>query len=323
MRDACAASHVADGKPTGDDTSDATPTGINTDTAAASDDDSDSVLPQVLPAPTRRRRAGRNMATATTVGVGLAAVAVSSLFLRKEVFVGVVVLAVVVGSWELATVLRRSDVAVPLVPVALGAAVMQVAAYLGGGDALVVALGVTVFATAAWRLLGPASGYARDLTAAVFIVMYLGLLAGFATLLVRPEDGPWRVLAFVALVVCSDLGGFALGVLFGRHPMAPTVSPKKSWEGFVGSVVACVAGGVLIVGLAFDGAWWQGAVVGVAVVCSATLGDLGESMIKRDLGVKDMSNVLPGHGGVMDRLDSLLVTAPVVWLLLTAFVPPT
>lgn len=286
------------------------------------DEASDSVLPQVLPAPTRRRRAGRDMVTATAVGLGLAAVVVASLFLRTDAFVGVVVLAVVVGSWELTTVLRRKEIAVPLVPVALGVAAMQVAAYFGGGESLVVVLALTVFATAAWRLTGPAVGYARDLTAAVFIVMYLGLLAAFAVLLVRPEDGPWRVLTFVLLVVCSDLGGFALGVLFGRHPMSPTVSPKKSWEGFAGSVVAGAVGGVLVVVLALDGAWWQGLLLGLAAVCSATLGDLGESMIKRDLAVKDMSNLLPGHGGVMDRLDSLLVTAPVVWLLLTVFVPP-
>lgn len=263
------------------------------------------------------------MVTATAVGVGLAALVIASLFLRKDVFVGVVVLAVVVATWELAAVLRRAEVSIPLVPVALGVAVMQVVTFVEGGESLVVALAVIVFATAAWRLTGPALGYARDLTTALFVVMYVGLLAGFAVLLVRPDDGPWRVLTFVALVVCSDLGGFAVGVLFGRHPMAPSVSPKKSWEGFAGSVLTCAVAGMLMVGLGFGGAWWEGLVVGLAAACAATVGDLGESMIKRDLGVKDMSNLLPGHGGVMDRLDSLLVSAPVLWLLLTVFVPPT
>jgi len=262
------------------------------------------------------------MVTATAVGLSLAAGVLASLFVQKDVFVGVVVLAVVVGSWELTTVLRRVDVAVPLVPVAVGVAAMQVAAYVGGAEALVVTLALVVFALSAWRLTGPSTGFHRDLTASILTVMYLGVLAGFAVLLARPDDGAWRVVSFIVLVVCSDLGGFAVGVLFGRHPMSPTVSPKKSWEGFAGSVVSCVAAGWVIVVFGFEGAWWQGALLGVAAVCSATLGDLAESMIKRDIGVKDMSNLLPGHGGVMDRLDSLLVTAPVVWLLLTTFVPP-
>jgi phosphatidate cytidylyltransferase len=129
------------------------------------------------------------------------------------------------------------------------------------------------------------------------------------------------VTAFIATVVASDVGGYAFGVVFGRHLMAPVISPKKSWEGFVGSTLACAACGALTVNLLLHGAWWQGAVFGLATVCTATLGDLGESMIKRDIGIKDMGNLLPGHGGMMDRLDSLLPTAPVAWLLLSAFVP--
>ena len=149
------------------------------------------------------------------------------------------------------------------------------------------------------------------------------LLGSFAVLLARPDDGDLRVLSFVLLVVCSDFGGFVTGVRFGKHPMAPAISPKKSWEGFAGSV------GVLPRSVAsrsrctsLDGTWWEGLVLAGAAVVSATLGDLGESTIKRHLGIKDMSSLLPGHGGVMDRLDSLLVTAPVVWVLLTAIRAP-
>jgi phosphatidate cytidylyltransferase len=120
-------------------------------------------------------------------------------------------------------------------------------------------------------------------------------------------------------VVCNDTGGYASGVLFGRHPMAPKISPKKSWEGLGGSIVLAGAAGAVGMDLMLHGKPWQGAVLGVAVVASATLGDLCESMIKRDLGIKDMGNLLPGHGGIMDRLDSLLPTAPVVYLLLSLF----
>ena len=140
-------------------------------------------------------------------------------------------------------------------------------------------------------------------------------------LLLQPDDGQWRVLTCILVVAASDTGGYVAGVLAGRHPMAPTVSPKKSWEGFVGSVVACLVVGVLAVVLTLDGDWRAGAVLGAAAVVTATLGDLGESMIKRDLGRKDMSTLLPGHGGIMDRLDSLLPTVPVAWLILTALVP--
>ena len=130
------------------------------------------------------------------------------------------------------------------------------------------------------------------------------------------DDGAWRVFTFIVVTISSDIGGYALGVVAGKHPMAPSVSPKKSWEGFAGSAIACVVAGTLTVPLLLDGPWWAGLLVGLAAVLAATLGDLSESMIKRDLGIKDMGSVLPGHGGVMDRLDSLVIAAPVVWLLL-------
>jgi phosphatidate cytidylyltransferase len=170
-------------------------------------------------------------------------------------------------------------------------------------------------------LADPAEGFLRDLAAATFTATYVPFLAGFAALMAVPDDGPRRITAYIAVVVCSDVGGFAAGVLFGKHAMAPTVSPKKSWEGFAGSLVACaVAGGIFFTTL-FDVSPLLGVGYGIAIVLSATLGDLGESMVKRDIGIKDMGTLLPGHGGIMDRLDSLLPTAPVAWLLLAAFVP--
>jgi phosphatidate cytidylyltransferase len=160
----------------------------------------------------------------------------------------------------------------------------------------------------------------KDVAAGLFVSAYAPLLAGFAMLMLAADDGPRRVLTYVIVTICSDIGGYAAGVLAGRHPMARSVSPKKSWEGFAGSVVACVVAGAATVSLLLDGPWWGGCLLGVAVVLAATLGDLGESMLKRDLGIKDMGSLLPGHGGVADRLDSLLVAAPVAWLLLDVLV---
>ena len=198
---------------------------------------------------------------------------------------------------------------------------MLVAAWLRGPDGLVVAALVTVLGVLVWRIGDGARGYTRDAAASAFVVLYLPLLAGFAVLLARPDDGAARVIVFIATVVCSDTGGYATGVLFGRHPLAPIVSRAKTWEGFAGSVIACSAAGVLFFLLTFHQSWWQGLLFGLAVVATATLGDLGESMIKRDLDIKDMGRLLPGHGGVMDRLDSLLPCAAVTYLLLSAFLP--
>jgi len=195
--------------------------------------------------------------------------------------------------------------------------------WLGLRDAL-AALALTVIAIFAWRLPGGPAGYVKDVTAGVFATIYIPFLASFVAAMLVPADGPRRVLTFVILTVCSDVGGFVAGITLGRggrHLMAPSISPKKTWEGFAGSVVACLAGGALCLPLLLHGHAWQGLLVGAAAVLAAILGDLVESMIKRDLDIKDMGSLLPGHGGVLERLDSLLAVAPVVWLLLVVFVP--
>ena len=153
------------------------------------------------------------------------------------------------------------------------------------------------------------------------VAAYPSLLAGFSSLLLAPDDGAWRMFTFIAVTVASDIGGYAVGVLAGRHPMAPTISPKKSWEGFAGSVVFCMVVGVASVYFTLHGAWWVGLVAGAAAAVGATAGDLVESTIKRDLGIKDMSNILPGHGGLMDRLDSLIINVPIIWAVLAVLVP--
>jgi phosphatidate cytidylyltransferase len=167
----------------------------------------------------------------------------------------------------------------------------------------------------------PSENYLRDVTASVFAAFYVPFLATFVSMMLAAHDGAWRVFVFLVLTVVSDTGAYAVGWRFGTHKLAPRISPGKTREGLIGAVTfAMVAGALLVQFLIDDGAWWQGLLLGLAVAVSATLGDLGESMIKRDLGIKDMGKLLPGHGGIMDRLDSLLPTAPVVWLLLVVFV---
>ena len=266
-------------------------------------------------------RAGRDMAAAIGVGVGMGAVVIASLFLYRPAFLLVVALAVVISITELTRALDRGGYRPPLPPVLVGGLLVIGLAWARGASGLVVAFLLTAVAVLLWRLGDGPVGYLRDASAAVFVALYVPVLAGFAVLLLTPDDGQARVLLFIAAVVCSDVGGFAAGVLFGKHPMAPTVSPKKSWEGLAGSVAACVLLGVLVITLTFHGPWWGGAAFGVAMASTATLGDLGESLLKRDLGIKDMGTLLPGHGGLMDRMDSLLPSAVVAYLLLSAIVP--
>jgi phosphatidate cytidylyltransferase len=271
--------------------------------------------------PPKKSRAGRNLPAAIAVGVTAGALIVASLFIYRPSFVGIVVLAVAYGIYELVTAIRTVEARPPLVPLLVGGVAMDIAAWYRGTNGLMIALLVTVCGVAVWRLADGAAGYLRDVSASVLVLVYLPLLAGFAVLLTRPDDGAARVLAFIGTVVCSDTGGYAAGVLFGKHPLAPVVSRGKTWEGFIGSVIACCLCGSLIMTLTFHESWWKGAVFGAAIVATATLGDLGESMIKRDLGLKDMGKLLPGHGGVMDRLDSLLPCAAVAYLILSAYVP--
>jgi phosphatidate cytidylyltransferase len=255
------------------------------------------------------------------VGVGLGALIIVSLVVRKELMLVVVVAAVGVGVWELRRALSQVSILVPLVPSLVGSVSMIVSAYVGGGEALIVTLGLTCVGILLWRIADGVLDAVRDVVGGVFVAVYPSFLAGFAALMLAPDDGARRIIVFILVTVLSDVGGYAFGVLFGRHPMAPSVSPKKSWEGFGGSVLTCVAGGAAAVALLLDGPWWGGAVLGACVAVAATVGDLTESTIKRDLGIKDMSTILPGHGGVMDRLDSLVLVAPVAWALLAWVVP--
>jgi phosphatidate cytidylyltransferase len=267
-------------------------------------------------------RAGRNLPVAAAVGVVLAALVLGTIYTVKELFVALVVIVLAIAAHEFTTVLRSTGVQVPLVPLVAGSTVMLVAAYSSGVDALAAGYALTLTAVALARLPGPADGLWRDLLVGVLVVTYLPLLASFAMVMLAASDGPDRIVVFILAVVMSDIGGYTAGVLFGKHKMAPRVSPKKSWEGFAGSVVGGAVASVVSVQVLLEGAWWQGLLIGAVAVLTATVGDLTESLLKRDLGVKDMGRLLPEHGGIMDRLDSLLPSAPVVALLLVAAVGP-
>jgi phosphatidate cytidylyltransferase len=272
-------------------------------------------------APVRPSRAGRNLPAAIAVGVGLGGLVLASLLIRKEAFVAVVAMAVALSVWELTQAFAARRISVPLVPLLVGALGMVISAYTSGEEALLVAFTLTALALLLWRVLDGLDGAVRDVAAGIFAAAYVPFLAGFVMLMLAADDGPQRIIVFILVTVASDVGGYAVGVLAGRHPLAPSVSPKKSWEGLGGSAAACVVAGVLSVTLLLDGPWWAGALVGLATVVTATVGDLSESLLKRDLGIKDMGSVLPGHGGMLDRIDSLLPTAPVAYLLLALLVP--
>jgi phosphatidate cytidylyltransferase len=269
----------------------------------------------------RERRTGRNLPAAIGVGLGLGGLAILTLFTVKATFLIVVGVFVGIALWELTRAVAGQQIRIPVIPVAAGGAVAFALSYWQGGRAALAAIAITMTAILAWRLTGGADGYLRDVTAGAFALAYLPLPACFVGLMLGPADGPKRTLLFLILVVCSDVGGYAAGVTIGRHLMAPAISPKKTWEGFGGSALFCLLGGAIGLPLLLHGAIWQGLLIGVAAVACATLGDLVESMIKRDMGIKDMGSVLPGHGGILDRIDGMLITAPVFWLLLLAFVP--
>jgi len=275
------------------------------------------------PTPTKDPgRAGRNLPAAIGSGVVLAVAIIVSLVFWKPAFMIIVAAAVVVAIWEMHQGLRARDIDIPQEPLMLGGVVMVLVAYLFGTPALVTATAVTSLVTMLWLLRRGVAGYVQNATAAVFTIIYVPFLGAFVALLLSEDLGVKAIITFIAVTAASDIGGYAAGVLFGKHPMAPVISPKKSWEGFAGSALSCVVVGYLLVVHLLDGDWWVGVVLGLIAVVMATLGDLCESVMKRDLGIKDMSQVIPGHGGLMDRLDSLLATIAPIWLLLHYLVLP-
>jgi phosphatidate cytidylyltransferase len=264
---------------------------------------------------------GRNLPVAIAVGVVLAVVFLGSLWWDARAFVVVVALAATLAYVESGRVLAGIGRRL-LVPVLVVATIaMLVGAFLAGPAGIVPGLLVLLVGAVGTQLIArDRRGVVDTLGLTALFGLWVGLLASYAVLLIVRPDGPLVVLAVVGAAVLGDIGAYGFGVAFGRHKLAPSISPAKSWEGLVGGllVAAVAAGGVLpLLGDTFTPL--TGALFGVTIGAAAAIGDLVESLIKRDLGLKDLGDVLPGHGGVLDRVDGILVALPVGYYLLAAF----
>ncbi|TQO21396.1 phosphatidate cytidylyltransferase [Paramicrobacterium agarici] len=273
-------------------------------------------------------RTGRNLILAILIGVVLGAVLVASLIFVKVVFAVFATIIVGFTAFELAQALRRTGRYVdPIAAVIAAVFIIGTAYFIDAPSRGMVLAGAIAFVVVYRLVAQMASGVRRsvrdvvsDLATAAFIQIYVPWLASFAVVLVSQERGEWWTLAFIILVVSVDIGAYAAGLSFGKHPMAPKISPKKTWEGFAGAVGCSILAGVLLAVFMIDQPWWIGVILGVLILGSATVGDLAESMIKRDMGIKDMSSWLPGHGGFLDRLDSILPSAAVMFAVYTLVV---
>jgi len=262
------------------------------------------------------KKAGRNLGSSILVSAAIVGLVFGSLAIHPALFALLVTVALMVAIRELNHVYRTGGVEIPdwllilTVPITIGAA------YFGKISLLAVAMAfVTTNVMVIMMFLNP-KDYVKRATAAVFAIFYIPFLGGFLVLLSHHNNSIARILTLVVLTSCNDTFAYISGVLFGRHLLAPHISPKKTWEGLIGSVVATTVGASLVFHYSLHRHWWLGAILGLMAVATATCGDLIESAMKRDLHVKDMSNLLPGHGGILDRLDSILFTAPTVWAVL-------
>jgi CDP-diglyceride synthetase len=275
-------------------------------------------------------RAGRDLRAAIAVGVSIGAVLVVTLVFAPRYWVLLCSGAIFVASYEVVRRLHEAGYVIPVIPLLVGGQVTVWLTWPFHAAGAMAGFGATVVFCMMWRLFmqdnskrpepfagSPSANYLRDASASVFLAAWVPLFASFGALLVYPKDGAGRVFCLMITVVASDVGGYAVGVLLGKHPMVPAISPKKSWEGFAGSLVCGITAAVLTATLLAGKPWWIGALLGVVLVLTCTLGDLVESQVKRDLGIKDMGRLLPGHGGLMDRLDGVLPSAVAAWTVLT------
>lgn len=268
-------------------------------------------------------RAGRSLTKAIFFGLVLGLALLFSLIVVKELFMLFAGAIVAFTVYELASALRFAGRDIPRVPLVAVALAMVPAAFYGGAAGLWWAYLAGAGVVSAWRIVEtvrpamrqPGVSLRTDLAAGIFVLSYVPLLAGLAVVMTARPGGEWWVLAYLIVVIAIDTGAYASGVLFGKHPMAPRISPKKTWEGFAGAVLAATIAGVLLAIFMIGASWWVGLVLALALIGTATLGDLTESLIKRDLGIKDISTWLPGHGGFLDRLDSMLPSTVAAYLI--------
>ena len=259
------------------------------------------------------KRAGRKLLPSILVSLLLLAIIFTTINTQRLLFFGFIWVVIMIGVREIAHAYRKGGIELPGYVLMIAATVLLVATWNGETEGLAVSAGLTIPILMFTLLLISQKDFIKRSTSAVFITFYLAVLGGFILLLANHPDGALRILALVVLIACNDTFAYIAGVLLGKHKLAPSISPKKSWEGLIGGAIASIVGGSLIFHYLFEVNWIVGAAIGVMTVITATCGDLIESAIKRDLAIKDMSNLLPGHGGIMDRLDSALFTAPAVW----------
>lgn len=262
---------------------------------------------------------GRNLPLAIGAGLVLGGSTLASLLWWPNAFVIMAACASAWAVWELSFALAGARMYAPVIPLILGGLGIPFAAFAGGPAGLLTAYFLVCVATVVWVALDTSSSGVHNAGVGVFITTYVPLTIGFVMLLLtqHPVQGPLMVITYMSCVVANDIGGYTAGVLFGKRPMAAGVSPNKTWEGFAGSIVSAMVVGAGLLYWLLDVPIYLGLSVGVIIVFAATLGDLAESMIKRDLGIKDMGSAIPGHGGLMERLDSMLVAAPVAYVALS------
>ncbi|MFZ4065260.1 MAG: phosphatidate cytidylyltransferase [Rhodoluna sp.] len=281
---------------------------------------------------TAETKTSRSLSQSVIFGLILGFTFLGSVLFIKELFVALIALACAAGAWELSTALRQKNWYVPRIPVTAGSALVMPLAYIGGELWQWLGVLAIVAALMLWRGVQLVLSHAsfkrsfseiiRDFSAAAFVVIYLPLTMSFAALLIREPahdevvDGKFWIITVVVSVILIDSSAYLFGRKLGKHPMLPKVSPKKSWEGFGVSVLFALASAIGLTVWLLELPWWFGALIAGVVLLSAVLGDFAESLIKRDLGVKDMSSWIPGHGGVMDRLDSMLPSALSGYLLM-------
>lgn len=270
----------------------------------------------------KRRGPGRNLPAAIGVGLALVAVLALSVLVVPQAFPVVAAIAMVAAVLELTRALAHGGLEVPAVPLLVGVIGMVVSTVVFGAEGLMLSTAAAVCVLILWRVSESMGLTAlRDVAGGVFTLAWVPFLGCFLLLLMQRDQGAMLVLLAVLGPVGNDVGGYIAGVLFGRHPMAPGISPKKSWEGFAGSLVLGTAMVTLIAVLALELPWWVGVAIGAVLVVISTCGDLAESLLKRDLGIKDMGHLLPGHGGVLDRVDSILLAAPTTYVMLEVLLP--
>ena len=262
------------------------------------------------------KRAGRRLFPSIIVSLSLIALIWFALAYHREIFAVVVAFAVVLGIHEIVRAFNVRGIYLSRIALIVASLVLSFATWNGGVAGLAVATAIALPLLLIQLLTRGPEGFVASATATVFSLLYLPFFGGFLILLARPSTGLERVMTFVVLIACNDTFGYIVGVLIGRHPLAPKISPKKSWEGLIGSIIFTVLGGALAFHYIMEMDWWIGAIVGLMIVVTATCGDLIESAMKRDLALKDMGSLLPGHGGVLDRIDSVLISAPALWLAL-------